>query len=174
MSSTRAVRGRDVGKLYSLTVPTAGNSARLETLLGSIPHYIGNGSLLPDQKGGLAVVNRLVTEWVKPIAGDQTSPLPPFKDFVYQRILNLCLELPVRQAFDYSDVQAYNVRDRRRTAMIAADEVLTGYWRSRDAVQDTAHPSTTRVHRLSDNNDFSSICHASTNIQRVLTQSHAS
>lgn len=89
----------------------AENLPRLETLLSSIPHYIDVGGLLLDQKTGLAVINRLVQEWVKPKRASESSRLPQFKDFVYERVVRLGMELPVRQAFDYSDAQAYNVRD---------------------------------------------------------------
>lgn len=97
-----------------LTADTAllGNLPRLEQLLGSIPHYIGNGALLLDQKVGIAVINRLIQTWV-PAAnatnGASGSALPEFKTFVYERAVPLCLELPVRQDFDYSDAQAYQV-----------------------------------------------------------------
>lgn len=94
-----------------------GNAPRLEQLLGSIPHYIGNGALLVDQKVGFAVVNRLIQTWVPASSatnGASDSGLPQFKDFVYERLVPLGLQLPVRQDFDYSDAQAYQVSERWR------------------------------------------------------------
>ena len=41
-------------------------------------------------------------------SGDVSS-LPQFKDFVYERVVPLGMELPVRTNFDYSDAQAYQV-----------------------------------------------------------------
>lgn len=92
---------------------SSGNTPRLEQLLGSVPHYISNGALLMDQKVGLAVINRLVQTWVPSSTatnGASEFTLPQFKDFVYERIVPLGLQLPVRQDFDYSDAQAYQVR----------------------------------------------------------------
>ena len=82
--------------------------------MSSIPHYVGNGALLMDQKVGLAVINRLVQTWVPSTTatnGAAESSLPQFKDFVYERIIPLGLQLPVRQDFDYSDAQSYQVSD---------------------------------------------------------------
>lgn len=80
--------------------------------MSSIPHYVGNGALLLDQKVGLAVINRLVQTWVPAATatnGASESSFPQFKDFVYERVVPLGLQLPVRQDFDYSDAQAYQV-----------------------------------------------------------------
>jgi hypothetical protein len=93
--------------------PSIGNAPRLEQLLGSVPHYINNGALLTDQKVGFAVINRLVQVWIPGSTatnGASQTDLPEFKHFVYERVVPLGLQLPVRQDFDYSDAQAYQVR----------------------------------------------------------------
>lgn len=91
-----------------------GNRPRLESLLNSIPHYLRNGALLGDQKVGFAVINRLLQVWVSPISqqsngNGSSNTVPEFKQFVYERVVPLGLELPVRPDFDYSDAQAYQV-----------------------------------------------------------------
>lgn len=101
-----------------LSISTAGmqsvyfssrNAPRLDSLLNSIPHYLSNGALLQDQKVGFGVVVRMTSEWVKPLQSTEPSVLPEFKDFIYQRLVPLAMELPVRVNFDYSDAAAYQV-----------------------------------------------------------------
>lgn len=75
---------------------------------------MSTNALLTDQKGGLTVINRLTPTWIKAVNSTDVSALPQFKDFVYQRMVPLAMELPVRQAFDYSDAQAYQVRRASR------------------------------------------------------------
>lgn len=111
-----------VRRFPSLSVQTyplrviPGNAPRLENLLQSLPHYLTNGALLLDQKFGYAVVNKLVAEWVVPLtpppapAVTPVSALPQYKDFVYEHLIRVSLELPVQVSFDYGDAQAYVVR----------------------------------------------------------------
>ena len=156
-----------------LTLHTIGNAPRLENLLNSIPHYLANGALLPDLKVGFGVVNRLDQEWIKPAQSTETSALPQFKDFIYERVVPLGMELPVRTNFDYSDAQAYQVS---RTLSMTLQKLTysEGYRRDRYSVQDTANPERRGIYLISLDSNFPNLRHARSARSRVPYSPHNS
>ncbi|GAA5960825.1 hypothetical protein JCM21900_002296 [Sporobolomyces salmonicolor] len=91
------------------------NKAHLQSILQSITHYIATDSLAADQRYGFGVLNKLIQIWVEPYSpsGNATapapSPVPGFEQFLYQNVVKLCFEVPMRADFDYSDAQSFQV-----------------------------------------------------------------
>lgn len=97
----------------------AENKAHLQSILQSITHYIATDSLAPDQRYGFGVLNKLLQMWLEtyrpptapPVAnGAPPSPVPGFEQFLYERAVPLCFQLPLKPEFDYSDAQSFQVR----------------------------------------------------------------
>ncbi|BGP35706.1 pre-tRNA nuclear export protein [Rhodotorula toruloides] len=94
------------------------NKAHLQSILQSITHYIATDSLAPDQRYGFGVLNKLLQTWVEtyrpptapPVTnGAPPSPVPGFEQFLYERAVPLCFQLPLKPEFDYSDAQSFQV-----------------------------------------------------------------
>ncbi|KAK4048624.1 pre-tRNA nuclear export protein [Microbotryomycetes sp. JL201] len=92
------------------------NKGHLQDLLQSIPHYVANDSQAPEQRIGLALLNKLGSLWIAPsstaapgVNGVTSSPVPGFEQFLYSDVVKLCFELPTQPSFDFSDAQSYQV-----------------------------------------------------------------
>ncbi|KAK4053974.1 pre-tRNA nuclear export protein [Microbotryomycetes sp. JL221] len=93
------------------------NKAHLQDLLQSIAHYVATDSTAPDQRLGLAVLNKLGSLWIEPLSptanGTSTNgvttptPVPGFEQFLYTNAVKLCFELPLQRSFDFGDAQSY-------------------------------------------------------------------
>lgn len=94
------------------------NKPHLEDILQSIPHYIANDSLAPDQRFGFILLNKLLALWVDPFRAPTApplaiplplSPVPGFEQFLYSNVVKLCFEVPLKADFDYGDAQSFQV-----------------------------------------------------------------
>ena len=94
------------------------NKPHLEDILQSIPHYIANDSLAPDQRFGFILLNKLLAIWVDPFRAPTApplaiplplSPVPGFEQFLYSNVVKLCFEVPLKADFDYGDAQSFQV-----------------------------------------------------------------
>jgi exportin-T len=96
---------------------TLGNKPHFQSLLQSIVHYIGSDSLLGDQRAGFIVINKLVSLWLPSTpdcaqAGAPTiePPVDGFEKFLYDNVVKLCFDIPLRKDFDLGgDAQSFQV-----------------------------------------------------------------
>ncbi|GAA6024202.1 hypothetical protein JCM11491_001283 [Sporobolomyces phaffii] len=92
------------------------NQPHLQSILQSITHYISNNALAQDQRFGFGVLVKLVSLWVDPFpvpANPKTpivpSPVPGFERFIYENVVGICFEIPLKPEFDFSDAQSFQV-----------------------------------------------------------------
>ncbi|GAA5992257.1 hypothetical protein JCM5350_006326 [Sporobolomyces pararoseus] len=92
------------------------NQPHLQSILQSITHYISTNSLAQDQRYGFGVLVKLVSIWVDPFpvpTNSKTpivpSPVPGFERFIYENVIGICFEIPLKPEFDFSDAQSYQV-----------------------------------------------------------------
>ncbi|GAA5912917.1 Ran GTPase-binding protein LOS1 [Sporobolomyces salmoneus] len=94
------------------------NQPHLQSILQSITHYISTNSLAPDQRYGFGVLVKLVSIWVDPnplpppnpkTGPVVPSPVPGFERFIYENVIGICFEIPLKREFDYADAQSYTV-----------------------------------------------------------------
>jgi hypothetical protein len=94
-----------------------GNKPHFQSLLQSLVHYISSGSLAADQRAGFIVINKLVSIWLPATADSAQAGSPPiepptegFDRFVYDNVVKLCFDIPLRKDFDTADAEATRVR----------------------------------------------------------------
>ena len=72
-----------------------------------------------DQRYGFGVLCKLVMLWVDPFPLPPVtpkspavvpSPVPGFERFIYENVIGMCFEIPLKRSFDYSDAQSYQAR----------------------------------------------------------------
>ncbi|GAA5937886.1 Ran GTPase-binding protein LOS1 [Sporobolomyces koalae] len=92
------------------------NQPHLQSVLQSIAHYISTNSLAQDQRYGFGVLVKLVQLWVDPLPLPVNpkvpivpSPVPGFERFIYENVVGMCFEIPLRPEFDFSDAQSFQV-----------------------------------------------------------------
>lgn len=100
------------------------NRSHLTPILQSILHYSADSSDPPTQKMSFSILLKMVNAWMGPSAisqqnglntsGDEgpgrpMAPLPGFDQFVYNSVIRVCFEVPMKQNFNPSDGQSLMV-----------------------------------------------------------------
>ncbi|GAA94567.1 uncharacterized protein L969DRAFT_94151 [Mixia osmundae IAM 14324] len=100
------------------------NQPHLQTMFNAIMHYTSTSTNVTDQKASLTLLCKFIAVWVEPqtpavpINGNKDgsadatklSPIPPgFSQFVYERVVPLCFELPRRSTLDFGDAMSYQL-----------------------------------------------------------------
>lgn len=86
-------------------------------MLKSVVHYISNDSLAIDQKFGFLVLEKFLALWVVPtvpvvkpgVVAITSSPVPGFEQFLYNSVVGICFEIPLKKNFDFEDAQSFQV-----------------------------------------------------------------
>ncbi|CAG8609589.1 11241_t:CDS:10 [Funneliformis caledonium] len=88
------------------------NQPRLENILQSVVHYASDLVDLPSARTAFSILSKTVTLWGSlPIQTstnnvDSGRSLPGFEQFMYEHILRICFEVPMKPAFNITDGQS--------------------------------------------------------------------
>ncbi|CAG8571231.1 11366_t:CDS:10 [Funneliformis mosseae] len=87
------------------------NQPRLENILQSVVHYASDLVDLPSARTAFSILLKTVTLWGSPIQTstnnvDSGRSLPGFEQFMYEHILRICFEVPMKPAFNITDGQS--------------------------------------------------------------------
>ncbi|CAH1756492.1 6800_t:CDS:10 [Entrophospora sp. SA101] len=108
------------------------NKPNLENILQSVIHYASDTSEISSIKISFNILSRAISLWGicssptittttanSPSTSNGTSsrtlesqPLPGFEHFMYEHILRVCFELPMKQSFDVADSQSLVVKSQ--------------------------------------------------------------
>ena len=100
------ISGSNFISIYSVNQP------RLESILRSVVHYASDPVDMPSAKMAFNILSKTLTLWGGPTQssnGTSVDPgrsLPGFEQFMYEHILRICFEVPMKTEFSVTDGQS--------------------------------------------------------------------
>jgi exportin-T len=95
------------------------NQPRLESILQSVVHYARDPVDVPSARIAFNILSKTLILWGGPIQSstnnttsvDSGRSLPGFEQFMYEHILRICFEIPMKTEFNINDGQSNLVYD---------------------------------------------------------------
>ncbi|CAB5396336.1 unnamed protein product [Rhizophagus irregularis] len=89
------------------------NQPRLESILQSVVHYASDPADVPSARTAFNILSKTLVLWGGPIQSSTNNtstnsgrPLPGFEQFMYDHILRICFEVPMKPEFCITDGQS--------------------------------------------------------------------